>query len=818
MASATPQPGTGFKLKVKLGGQPAVSAAPAPAAQSVYQPAYPQHPSPAPQAAPGAVFGGEATRYGVTGQYGRAYGAQDEDEEETVSLSKYKKLKKRYLEAVESRDDSSLALFRAQKLIHRLREDKSALLDRVVQLEIAAGLTTYDVSLTRDATLRSERELAFPLLHPPALPSLADRPQKAPVIRTDADLSNPDYNKPLGAAPLPETFPPRQRSHHLRTAIAAQKLRDDHSAQLAAHGLVKPAFPAVSVLGLEGSTIAFNVERALAGEPFQSSSAADAAPARGSKRRRESSTGAGGSGRGKSRAASASVAPSPYPAALLPPASPAPAQPVTNLPNPFAAIGAAVPVGTSMSRNNAEALAASAAPPLPPAPLPSMPIDVPLPAAPSPSIAPTVTATPAPAASATPMAVDQTPYAEDDDGSFSDNYVEAEEDDGGAYRPTATKRGRKSAGGGGAGGGDGTGGYKPKKVKAHGVVSETHKIPPVARNADGTPTLPVQVGMVTVQKLGSVVNRENWFTERYIFPVGYESTRKYSSMIDPNSTVEYTCRVVQSDHGDPRFELHPSDQPGVVITGGTPTYPWTQVLRAAMKIRNRQHSGGVSGPDYFAFSSNTVKAMIQELPGAKKVDGYVWQNFVEDPSAIPRGSAAAAEAKRAAQGGSGSRRRSGRGQSEAASPEADYSNDYAVDSPAAAGANESIYGREYSPPAGSPLAYDVNLTDSGPGSLQYLLAAANNPPDLSSSSDPYAIPPSVPVDPYAIPPSAGGGAAYDPFLAVAEAAVAANAAAAYDPYAIPPANGAGGDDAIDPSFGDYGQAANAFAYGLPGSE
>ncbi|PRQ74998.1 F/Y rich C-terminus-domain containing protein, partial [Rhodotorula toruloides] len=111
-------------------------------------------------------------------------------------------------------------------------------------------------------------------------------------------------------------------------------------------------------------------------------------------------------------------------------------------------------------------------------------------------------------------------------------------------------------------------------------------------------------------------------TERYIFPVGYESTRRYPSMIDPNAHADYTCRIVDGGNNMPLFEMYPSDQPGVVITSGTPTGAWTQVLKATMKIRNKQHSGSVSGPDYFGLSNNIVKALIQELPGADQCAGY----------------------------------------------------------------------------------------------------------------------------------------------------------------------------------------------------
>ncbi|GAA5906643.1 hypothetical protein JCM6882_008082 [Rhodosporidiobolus microsporus] len=791
LASPALPPSTGgFKLKLK------VSAPPPPPAEPAYIP-------PPPQPSASGLFGATDARYGGPPPAGVAYGAAplggygDVEEERRVSASKYRKLKRKYLEAVESRDDASLALFRAQKLIHRLREEKSSLLDRVVQLEVAAGLTSQDVSLTRDQTLQSERELAFPLLHPPVEPSLAERPLKPPVLRTDTDLTNPNYNKPIGVPPLPETLAPRQRSYHLRTAIAAQKLRDDRDAQRAAVGLPKPSFPAVAVLGLEGSTVAANVERALAGEALEP--VQHAAP-RGNKRRRESSSGVGGRG-GRART---SVAPAAYAAAPEPPA------PVHNLPNPFAAIGAAIPVGASMSRNNAEALAGSAsATPAPeyaapsPVPLPNIPVAVPTPApppAPVPAPAPAPAAAP-PASASTPLASaadDEYASMLDDPMSEPDLPLEDDEDD---YKPKQRRTApRKSQPG------DAPGQSRPKKVRAHGLTTQTHNIPPIARNEDGSVKLPVNAGIAVIRALGVVDKRTNYHTERYIFPIGYEASRRYPSMVNPVESTDYLSRIVDGG-SSPRFELYPADQPGVVVSGTTPTAPWAQVLKAANKVRDKSHSGGISGPEMYGLANNTVKAMIQELPGAQGLSGYVWQNFVEDPTLAP--SVSHAEGRR----GSTAPKKVTKRKSSAAQQQ---EQDEAVESPtmggggyddsiAVGGDGEEEYDASYSVNGdGDYGVYDESAAaaygsaDFGANSLQHLLAAAG--PDVGA--DPYAIPP--------VMPGVNGAAGLDPFLAVTQAAAAATPA--FDPYAIPPSTG----PMIDPAFAAFGDPTNAFAYGMPG--
>jgi hypothetical protein len=67
---------------------------------------------------------------------------------------------------------------------------------------------------------------------------------------------------------------------------------------------------------------------------------------------------------------------------------------------------------------------------------------------------------------------------------------------------------------------------KPKRLKAHTVTTKSYSIPTVPRDKQGRPLLPLTVGIMTVNQLGEVCMREHFHTERYIFPVGYEVTRR----------------------------------------------------------------------------------------------------------------------------------------------------------------------------------------------------------------------------------------------------------------------------------------------------
>ena len=66
---------------------------------------------------------------------------------------------------------------------------------------------------------------------------------------------------------------------------------------------------------------------------------------------------------------------------------------------------------------------------------------------------------------------------------------------------------------------------KSKRLKSHSVTTRNFNIPMVPRDKGGKPMLPLNVGIMTVINLGEVCMREQFHTERYIFPVGYEVTR-----------------------------------------------------------------------------------------------------------------------------------------------------------------------------------------------------------------------------------------------------------------------------------------------------
>lgn len=121
--------------------------------------------------------------------------------------------------------------------------------------------------------------------------------------------------------------------------------------------------------------------------------------------------------------------------------------------------------------------------------------------------------------------------------------------------------------------------------------------------------------------------------------------RTYPSMADPTSNTVITSTIV--DGGDaPRFVVTAADMPDEPIIANSATGAWTVVVRRSNEIRQREHSNSASGPDYYGFKHPTIAKLIQDLPGAKDLKNYVWQNFEEMEPRAAKGVMAAAEKKR----------------------------------------------------------------------------------------------------------------------------------------------------------------------------
>ncbi|KAJ3258271.1 hypothetical protein HK103_003752 [Boothiomyces macroporosus] len=142
---------------------------------------------------------------------------------------------------------------------------------------------------------------------------------------------------------------------------------------------------------------------------------------------------------------------------------------------------------------------------------------------------------------------------------------------------------------------------KKKRKKREPKAKKTLDVPTI----DGAPQLPLQLGVITLVNLGTITTKPGFHTDRYIYPVGFQTVRQYLSMIDPNNVTEYTSTVLDGGDG-PKFQIVAKDD-------------------AANKIRNKDHSNSASGPDYFGFSQPTIMKLIQAMPNADQCTLFKFQ-------------------------------------------------------------------------------------------------------------------------------------------------------------------------------------------------
>lgn len=153
-------------------------------------------------------------------------------------------------------------------------------------------------------------------------------------------------------------------------------------------------------------------------------------------------------------------------------------------------------------------------------------------------------------------------------------------------------------------------------------------VPPVLRDQAGEPLLPLNVDTVAVINLGRICEREHFHTEKYIFPVGYEVIRRYSSVIDPNEEALYHCSIFDGGDG-PKFQIVPGDCSTGPVISGTATDACSVIVKTANQIRNMLHLDSDFGPGFFGLDQDTIRHLIQGLPRADRLKNYVRENFHE---------------------------------------------------------------------------------------------------------------------------------------------------------------------------------------------
>ncbi|KAJ1817453.1 hypothetical protein LPJ56_004062 [Coemansia sp. RSA 2599] len=177
--------------------------------------------------------------------------------------------------------------------------------------------------------------------------------------------------------------------------------------------------------------------------------------------------------------------------------------------------------------------------------------------------------------------------------------------------------------------------------------SDPKPIEPVRRDASGNIAFPMVVGRgideIHVLDLGRIVwTPDSYHTSRYIWPVGFKSTRMYPSMRDNTAKCLYTSEIL--DGGDmPVFQVTAEDMPDSPFRASSSSGVWKQILDILMAsgLGVKTHA---SGPQMYGLSHLAVTKAIQEMPNADKCKKYIMQRWVQ-PADAPGINAASNQAQ-----------------------------------------------------------------------------------------------------------------------------------------------------------------------------
>lgn len=112
-------------------------------------------------------------------------------------------------------------------------------------------------------------------------------------------------------------------------------------------------------------------------------------------------------------------------------------------------------------------------------------------------------------------------------------------------------------------------------------------------------SVPFEAGVVTVLSLGEVKNAPNYFTKKNLFPVGFKSSRLYTSIyhleffsicfVTPSEKIKYISEIREGPTS-PVFAVYPEVDPSLVFEGTSASGAWKKIL---LKINDLREEAGI---------------------------------------------------------------------------------------------------------------------------------------------------------------------------------------------------------------------------------
>lgn len=140
-------------------------------------------------------------------------------------------------------------------------------------------------------------------------------------------------------------------------------------------------------------------------------------------------------------------------------------------------------------------------------------------------------------------------------------------------------------------------------------------------------------GPLIIQSLGQIVyDRPHFHSESNIYPIGFQTTRIYSNVKDPERKCIYTCRII--DGGDkPVFQIISENESELFVTGPAPDLVHLALLQLISKNSNIPNIDSCPDGNYFfGLSHPSVVASFRSMPELNKCINF--KGFSSDANGL----------------------------------------------------------------------------------------------------------------------------------------------------------------------------------------
>eukprot|EP01114_Cavostelium_apophysatum_P015902 TRINITY_DN4429_c0_g1_i2.p2 TRINITY_DN4429_c0_g1~~TRINITY_DN4429_c0_g1_i2.p2 ORF type:complete len:403 (+),score=82.53 TRINITY_DN4429_c0_g1_i2:1402-2610(+) len=177
-------------------------------------------------------------------------------------------------------------------------------------------------------------------------------------------------------------------------------------------------------------------------------------------------------------------------------------------------------------------------------------------------------------------------------------------------------------------------------IKVTGISKSRMRTPPIRRNRSsgtGSPSsarhqpspaqetssncvggarTPFSIGDITIECFGVIVPRTAYVDRKYIYPVGFQSSRMFFSTRSPGQLIKYTSLII--DGGDhPKFVVTCADDPTPATPHDSATDAWSPVLRNIFQDKPVPDEA-ISGSALFGLTHPVIEHLLRQLPLAKE--------------------------------------------------------------------------------------------------------------------------------------------------------------------------------------------------------